>query len=334
MSKHIHWLLDIEDGSFDAVTKSNMASQRLRAGCMMKRAYTNSAIVTAGKIIGPDADHLIVGKIGTFGMQAKQAQWIESIRTHRRHGKFVTLDFTDNHLDTETEMTSFYTEALELADSVVCSSDHLAAAVGMRFKGPIHAIPDPIEISPIPPKTTAFWPRTILWFGHSSNLPYLVNFLPFLQAQVPIRLIILSDAEGLRALERSTVPKPENLLIELRTWSNDSMISAGAESDCCIIPSDPRDPRKAGVSSNRLLTALALGLPTIASELASYQPFAEYFNPINSNDSINVMIDPSSYSKQVLRAQEEILQQYSTQAVGEQWFNTIISGNTTSFSER
>lgn len=325
MTKHIHWLLDIEDGSYEAVTTSTMASQRLRAGCMMQQAEANQAIVTAGNNIPSDIDLLIVGKIAAASLNAHSDQWIQSIQAHRRLGGGVTLDFTDNHLDSKTDITAFYSQAIETVDSVVCSSDLLASAVKKHFNGPIHTIPDPIEIQPIPPKPSPFWPRTILWFGHSSNLPYLVNFLPFLQAQVPIRLIILSDMEGLQSLERAKLQKPDNLLIELRTWSNESLIRAAAEADCCIIPSDPHNPRKAGASSNRLLTALALGLPTIASELASYLPFAEYFNFITSNESINVMIDPCAYAHQVLRAQEAIIPKYSMQSIGNAWFKLLTS---------
>lgn len=300
-----------------------MASQRLRAGCMMKQADAHGAIITAGNKIPSGVDHLIVGKIGAACVEAYADNWIQSIRFFSSSDRPVTLDFTDNHLDSQTEMTLFYSRAIKLVDSVVCSSELLASALRKHFNGPIRTIPDPVEIQPISPKKTPFWPRTILWFGHNSNLPYLLRFLPFLQAKVPIRLIILSDTEGLQEMGRANAQKPGNLLIELRTWSNESMVKAAAESDCCIIPSDPNDPRKAGVSSNRLLTALALGLPTIASELASYHQFSEYFNAITSNDSINVMIDPCSYSKQVLRAQEEILGQYSIQAIGSQWFKLI-----------
>lgn len=321
MTKHIHWLLDVDDGSYDAVTTSPMASQRLRAGCMMRSAKEHLAIVTAGCNIPPNCDSLIVGKIGIARIHQLEDQWLESISQYHASGKQVFLDFTDNHLDCHTEMTHFYSEALKVVDHVVCSSDLLVSTVRKYFDGPIHLIPDPIEITPIPPKTTAFWPRTILWFGHSTNLPYLVDFLPMLQAKAPLRLIILSDSEGIEALERANVPRPDNLAIELRSWGKEAMLKAAAESDCCIIPSYPQDPRKAGASSNRLLTALALGLPTIASGLASYQPFAQYFNQLNSNESINVIIDPCAFSKQVLRAQDLVIPKYTMESVGAEWFN-------------
>lgn len=324
MTKHIHWLLDIEDGSYESVVKATMASQRLRAGCMMQNAGAHNAIVTAGKAVPENASHLIIGKMGTDSVRENQSHWLNTISSFQCKKGRTVLDFTDNHLDLKTELTDFYMQTLNIVDQVVCSSDHLSQALRKHFHGHIYTIPDPIEVNLTPPKTSPSWPRTILWFGHSSNLTYLLNFLPFLHASAPIRLLILSDLESLHTLQNSKFQKPDNLLMEFREWTIDSLVDAAAESDCCIIPSDPQDPRKSGASSNRLLTALALGLPTVASGLASYLPFAQYFNSIESDQSINVIIDPCAYSQQVLRAQEAFISQYSVSSIGTQWFNLPI----------
>lgn len=67
-------------------------------------------------------------------------------------------------------------------------------------------------------------------------------------------------------------------------WSIDTMREAAQQSDVCLIPSDTQDPRKMAVSANRLITALALGLPTAADRLESYAEFGEYFTDIRSAD--------------------------------------------------
>ena len=126
MVKHIHWLLDIEDGSYEAVTKSSMASQRLRAGCMMQQADAHQATVTAGRTIPTGVDHLIVGKLGATSIVLAQKKWIDSIEAFSSSNRPVTLDFTDNHLDSKTEVTPFYSTVRKVVDSVVCSSELLA----------------------------------------------------------------------------------------------------------------------------------------------------------------------------------------------------------------
>lgn len=292
----------------------------------MRHAAEHNAVVTAGNSIPARTDNLIIGKIGGNKITKLAAQWRSHIESCKTSGTRVILDFTDNHLDAQTELTAFYKGVLNLVDSVVCSSSFLANAMTKYFSGPISCIEDPIEITPQPPKLSPFWPRTILWFGHSSNLPYLANFLPRLQAKVPIRLLILSDLNGLQSLEHAQLKIPQNLLIELRGWSLESMGKAAAESDCCIIPSNPTDPRKAGVSSNRLLTSLALGLPTIANSLASYIPFSEYFSNIDDPSSTNVVINPCAFSDQVSKAQQMIIPRYTMQAIAHKWYEVTNYG--------
>ena len=55
--------------------------------------------------------------------------------------------------------------------------------------------------------------------------------------------------------------------------AHSAMINTAKFCNLCIIPSDPNDLKKAVVSSNRLITALALGLPTGLPILTNSQGF-------------------------------------------------------------
>lgn len=321
MTRHVHWLLDIEDSSYDAITTSPMASQRLRAGCMMRFAREHGVIVTAGRDVPANIDTLIIGKIGVNNLSTLGHELLTEILALKSRGKKIILDYTDNHIKSREDLSKFYKSLILHIDEAVCSSETLRDSLGKVFSGNIRIIIDPIEVDEQPPKMKSSWPRTLLWFGHNSNLNYLVNFLPRLNANVPIRLLILSDLSGLKALEQSKISIPSNLLIELRPWSLCAMYKSASESDLCIIPSNPLDPRKSGVSSNRLLTALMLGLPTLASNIASYAPFKEYYADIDDPNSAAVIVDPTSHASKVRNAQKIIAEQYSMKEVSQEWFH-------------
>ena len=103
------------------------------------------------------------------------------------------------------------------------------------------------------------------------------------------------------------------------------MIHAASLCDLCIIPSDLADPRKAGVSSNRLLTALALGLPTAADRLDSYLEHSDYFTDIRSKDFDRLLENPLAFRVQVIQAQNGPVQEHSMQKVGERWVSLLES---------
>lgn len=300
-----------------------MASHRLRAGCMMKFSEQHDAIVTAGINLPLNPATLIVGKIGANSLEKFENQWLSTIYAQKTNGAPVILDFTDNHLVNSTELTPFYFKVLPLVDRAICSSELLRDSLAKVFAGQIDVVSDPIEVNFQQPKSIAFWPRTLLWFGHRTNLPYLANFFKKLEANFPIRLIVVSDVTGLKELERSRPYVPRNLMVEFRTWTIDAMLQAASESDICIIPSDLKDPRKSGVSSNRLLTALALGLPTIASRLTSYLPFEKYFQNIDAEDYTSAIINPCDFSQQVTEAQAIISDKHTTKAIADRWFSLI-----------
>ena len=90
---------------------------------------------------------------------------------------------------------------------------------------------------------------------------------------------------------------------------------------CFIIPSNPNDPKKAGVSSNRLITSLALGLPTAADKMDSYQEFNEFFTDIRSKEFGDLIDNPDIFHNQVIEAQNRIIPYFTKEAIGQKWMN-------------
>jgi hypothetical protein len=97
------------------------------------------------------------------------------------------------------------------------------------------------------------------------------------------------------------------------------MINVAKYCDACLIPSDLNDLRKSGVSSNRLITAFALGLPVSADILESYAPFSEYFHNI-LGEPLSVFIkELNLYVKKCEFAQANVVSKFRQEIIVKKW---------------
>ena len=101
------------------------------------------------------------------------------------------------------------------------------------------------------------------------------------------------------------------------------MLEAAKLCDACIIPSDTQDPNKSGASSNRLITALAMGLPTAADNLESYKEFSAFYVDIRSEKFRTMMVRPDSFNPMVVKAQEDIVPRFSFDDIKQAWGNLV-----------
>jgi len=141
---------------------------------------------------------------------------------------------------------------------------------------------------------------TLLWFGHATNTSYLVNYLQNnLLCDAGFRLITLSNGPGLEMLASHQQRLRSSIKLDLAEWSLQNMINASLVCHGCLIPSDLNDSRKAGASSNRLITAFALGLPVSADILESYAPFSDCFHNIRDTPLSEFIKQLASYAKKL-----------------------------------
>jgi hypothetical protein len=281
--------------------------------------------VTWGEVVQGKPDRLLVTKIGGQDIQVRQAQWLRQIAQAKEHGASIWVDYTDHHLGFESVMSEFYGSVLELADAFTVPNLCMHHMLSAHWKGPVHIVPDAIEIDCIAPKETKGEPVTALWFGHASNVAYLRSFLEEgLVAGSSLRLIALSNETGLKILLERPIETPVPLDILVGEWSLESMRDAAKQSDLCWIPSDPQDPRKMAVSANRLMTALALGLPTAADTLDSYAEFGAYFTDIRSDDFARMLEQPTIYGDAVVEAQGMIVPRFSQSTISATWRRLLV----------
>ncbi len=323
----VEWLLPFASASLKGLQQSNLASVRLRAAVCLQAAIGQHwrAGISDGQQ-SSFASTIIVGKLDFITDAGRPERWLHHLDSARKRGARIVIDYTDHHLETGTAADRFYAAALDIADLAICSSTRLAQLIRPFYAGQIAIIEDPIEVPITQPVARHREPKTALWVGHSTNLPYLLEFLcNDFALPTPMRLIAMTNAyplteEYARMLER---PNLSQLEICVLPWSLPDMITAASVSDACWIPAGLNSKRKAGASSNRLLTALALGLPVAADELESYLPLRKYFASLHTPEFAALMSEPEARFAQVREAQALIARDYTMAAIGRQWLDLL-----------
>lgn len=321
--KTIEWLCSVPARNLQDLESSNLASVRLRTAVGIKAALGLGIknVLSDGRDSGP-AQLAVVGKIDCVTDPGRSARWLQRLRQLKARGARIVVDYTDHHLSAQTPTADFYREALALADTILASSlklcEHVLAHTGRQAI----MIDDPIEVAVQAPTARAHARKTMLWFGHASNLPYLFEFLlDRYRSTVERRLIVMTNLHPLPEpyVQALNAPHLQNLEINVIPWSLQDMLTAASLSDVCIIPAGVADPRKSGASANRLLTALAMGLPTAADLLDSYAPLGAYFADLRTTD-LDLLLDNAEVCFPAIRdAQQVIARDHTMAAARQRW---------------
>jgi len=317
---HVHILIKGAYKTLEDLQISHLASIRLRTAIIAKYLPQQGSTVSFGETIPETSNIIFVGKIGADDIKKKEKLWLNQMKSAKNKNIKIFLDYTDHHLAFESELRTFYESALKLTDYITAPSDHLKILLNNYFSKEIFVIPDPIEVPVLSPKISKT--NGILWFGHATNIVYLINFLEECPASYEVfKLIVVSSDVALNFLANHKFQKKIRFKVSLQRWSLKALIEASKISDICIIPSDYNDPKKSGVSSNRLITSLALGLPTVAEIMPSYAEFSKYFFNIRSNSLIETMSNSSSsgFRKLISEAQQKIIPKFLPRAIAHQW---------------
>lgn len=247
--------------------------------------------------------------------------WLNLIRDVKNQGTKFIVDYTDHHLDGTGVVASFYKEVLPYIDGFVVPSNMMMKNISYFSNKPVWVIPEPVEVSITKPKIfrTNSEKLNILWFGHNSNLPFLFRMIQgILRNAPPHNLVILSNYLDQSQFAKIAALGHKHATYSYGKWSLELMEKISKKVDMCVIPGDTADPKKNGVSPGRLLTSLAMGLPTIATPLDSYLPFAKYFVP-DTDVLSSFFLNPLSYKEGILEVQDLIKNEYTVGAVGEKW---------------
>lgn len=315
---NIHWLLPLKFENTAQLGQCTMASARLRAGAVWHALKNTSDNLTVGNTIPPNTDICIIGKIGGKDTELESKKWLKQLINFNG---IKILDYTDDILLHQNIMTPFYADCIPLVQHVVCSSNWLKNSIRKHFSGSITVITDAIEVPILAPKYEIHEPLRLLWFGHASNIQALADFLPTIEYMKPLQLKILSNEQGFNVFMRSLKKSGTDIKISFGIWSPQEMIKASKSCDACIIPIDQMSTRKSGVSSNRLITALMLGLPTAADIPESYSEFSEYFTKLRSDCFYEFLENPKITHKKILEFQKNKFQEFTQNSIGSTWLS-------------
>lgn len=275
----------------------------------------------------PDIASARICVVGKFLAEAEPAAWLEVIGDVKATGGRVIVDVCDYPFAKKSPVVSgFYEQVLPLCDALTVNSTPMAEMMAPHAPRPPQVIADAILDAPQLPRFSPEGVLKLLWFGHQSNLRYLepvINALIAFSAQQRCRLVIVTTPgfgveQAARQINAAHAP---HLELRFRPWSVEATRSALHRCDLVLIPGDPQDPLKAGVSSNRLAEALQAGRLPVASPLASYQSFSDAaWLGANLVEGIGwALVNRGDVLARIRRGQSCVVQTLSAAVIGQQW---------------
>jgi len=309
---HFHFLTPGRDLSVDHLFVDELASVRLRLGMAAKAGLASGFPISIGDIVPEVASHILIGKIVKRDFDTRMRLWLSQIAKARARGAHIFLDYTDHHRVSNSPLSPFYLQVLGFVDSIIVPNHHLKASLqsDKTIDLPIYVIEDPLECKVLPPKEGAANQPAALWFGHGSNLKFLVNYLAKWPEAGPSDLHIVSSISVLEVMQRVHIDAPRPIEIHFHEWTITKVEEIAPLVSLCIIPSDTGS-HKAFASANRLVTSLALGLPTAASTIPSYAEFADYFMPLESKNIDEFFAAPHAYADGLRQFQANVAGRFS-----------------------
>ena len=322
---HYHFLTPGKGLSLDNLFLDELASIRLRLGMAATAAVASGSSVSMGDVVPDVASHILIGKIVKRDFDTRMELWLSQIAKARARGAHISLDYTDHHRVSNSPLSPFYLKVFEFVDSIIVPSHHLRESLqyDKTIVQPVFVIEDPIECKVLPPKETAANPPAALWFGHGSNLKFLVDYLAKWPEAAPSELHIVSSLDVLAAMQQMNIDAPRPVDIHFHEWTITKVEEIAPLVSLCIIPSDTGS-HKAFASANRLVTSLALGIPTAASTIPSYAEFADYFMPLESKNIDEFFTAPHAYADKLRQFQANVAGRFSQENAVARWSKLLI----------
>jgi len=332
----ISWLVsNLKNINNNEIIESDLASNRMRIGVCLKACKSSGLEIMPINLIDTKSypNILFVGKYvhdsgtGLFMQDggARWSEWLATIREAKKCGTKIVIDYTDNHLAGSDIRSNWYQEVINYVDAVIVPSEMMKENAKKYFDCYIYVIEEPIEFEVQPfnnPINSN--PLKIIWFGHASNQEYLYKFISTKAVFLPeFELTVLSN--GFNENQNAIIQKKlRNGIIKFEKWSLEGVKNAAKLANFSLIPSDINDVRKNGVSANRLISSLALGLMPIATILDSYKPYEDYIiNIDDTNKLVGLNHYFSTYEEIVSKFQNKELNKFLPHAIEPKWINCI-----------
>ena len=136
-------------------------------------------------------------------------------------------------------------------------------------------------------------------------------------------LVVISAPETIKILEKYPYKIRPSVNIKFAHWSQKAVLEASKQVDYCVLPSDLQSPKRFA-SNNRLIAALALGLPTIATAIASYSEFSDFFAEERTEAARQVIKNPATLLESVATFQETHLEKFELKNIMQMWRSLLV----------
>lgn len=246
-------------------------------------------------------------------------------RTIDRHAILARLARVITRLPLQT---SFAVAAPKQAASIVWARLTRPRRVVQRapLRGVVTASPD--DVSESEASELGIRRRRVIWFGNH-GAPYssfgmgTINLvrpaLTELNREIPLELLIVSNN---RQMYEELV-KDFSFPTRYKEWGMLSIFEDVAGSDVCILP-NARDEFSACKSPNRALLALGVGIPVVASSLASLEPLRNCIVIDDWYGGIKAYLtDDERRARDLAAAKDLIAAHYSAETIARQWHSLL-----------
>jgi hypothetical protein len=223
------------------------------------------------------------------------------------------------------------------ADAITTSNEYLAD-YARHYNQMVYVVPNAIDLSLYRRQAV---PReripVIGWIGTKSNLPYLRILdepLTLLMGSRDFIFRIVTDPAA-----QSKVPLSHSLPIDIRAWTYPDFVSNLSTFDIGVCPM-PEDPWTKGKSGYKVLEYMALGIPTVASNVGEMSAIIE--NEVDGYlassaeewfKRLLLLLDNPLLRKEVGDAgRKKVLNRYSPEVIVPKWIE-VFEATTRPFSE-
>ena len=318
--KRIHWLIPYQINNPEELKKVSLASIRVRTCVFLEPVFQKKFDIQFNSTIQniDNIDYLFISKFGKEDTDC--SKWQKYLNDARDRNIQVFFDYTDHHLEIKNSYYgNFIRKNLNDKDQMIVPSKLLYEELKKINISNCHLIEDILEyeIQELKYKKT----DTLLWFGHHRNLIFLWNFLEDCEKCRDYKIKILTSDIGINLFEETLKNfNPYNINnIELINWSKDNLIRESKNVSGVLIPGDLNSVKKY-VGNNRLLTALALGLPVLATQYRSYSEFKNYFFNIDDKKELNSFFESiNSENLSQFENLKPLLNKYSAKEISKKW---------------
>ncbi len=252
----------------------------------------------------------------------------------KARGIRIVVDLCDNHFVSEPGLRAHLLAMCALADVIVCSTPAMAEALMEHTGRAGTIISDPYEGQYQEPRFSPKESWNLCWFGHTINVPSLLNQLVSLEdlnkknelGKNPVLRIVTGVVEELKDAINRYNQSGTKWKLDLIPWSLQATWDTLKESDLVLITTEGNAGFRAVKSPNRVVEPLWAGRMVVANPIPAYQEFKD--SAILSETLLEgirkvIAMQPKAVEERIRLGQETIERNHSPTFIGAQWHQVL-----------